>query len=88
MTIFTIDANGRRSKELVFGSQSELCAFLYDNSVFMSNWSILRDDLTQVYRASSDGSFRLFMVWDNNSRQIYNVYDDAAHWEEGLSWIA
>ena len=87
MTVFFIDANGRRSKDRAFITVSEVRAWLYDNSVFMSSWSVLKDDLTIVYRATSDGSFRQFIVWDNNARKQVNIYEDASHWEEGLTWL-
>lgn len=88
MTIFTIDANDRKSKQFAFVSDSQLCAFLYENSVFNSNWSVLNRDYTIVYRAASDGSFRQYMVWDNNARKQVNIYQDASHWEDGLTWLA
>ena len=52
MTVFFIDANGRRSKDRAFITVSEVRAWLYDNSVFMSSWSVLKDDLTIVYHAN------------------------------------
>lgn len=88
MTIFMIDANGKRSEKLDFNSETELIAYLRENSVFLSNWSILRDDHTYIYRLVSDGSFREFMTWDNSARKVYNIYEDAACWGDDLTWIA
>lgn len=86
MTVVCYDSRGYKSKEMQFSSEWSLIDYMEHNSIFMSNWSIFKDDVATVYRLASDGSFRLFLNYDCNSNAPLCWYRDPSYWQQGIEW--
>ena len=79
MKSYRVDDSNGKCTYIEAQSQAEAIQMVLKEQWKYSNWSILKDDHTYIYRPDKKGEYYLAAILDMNSKTIYAEYE-VGHW--------